>query len=68
MRNDLIEMLDRAAEPREYHRLPGLYRRWEWEQVIDAGFKYRVEEWGRDATGSELYALYRRVPEEEAPR
>jgi len=67
MSRTLDELMRRAADAKRYVRLPGLYRRWEMEQVIEAGFEYRVEEWGKDASGCELFALYRRVPEEEVP-
>lgn len=67
MPQTLDELMRRTADPKRYVRLPGLYRRWELEQVIEAGFEYRVEEWGEDMSGCELFALYRRVPEEEVP-
>ena len=44
----------------EYVRVPGLYRRWEIEQVIDEGFEFRVERHGSDADGTALFAVYRR--------
>jgi len=56
----LDELIQRAYDPRRYERLPGLFRRWELEDVIEAGYEYRVEEAGRDADGSTLFVLYRR--------
>lgn len=59
--------MQHAQDPKRYERLTGLFRRWELEQVIDAGFEYRVEECGTDANGCRLFALYRRVAGEEPP-
>ena len=63
----LDELMRRAADPKRHVRLPGLFRRWELERVIEPGFEYRVEPWGQDASGCELVALYRRASEEELP-
>jgi len=62
--NDLVK---RAADPTEYHRIPGLYRRWELEQIIEPNFEYYVEEHGRDEAGVDLYSIYKRVPKDIAP-
>lgn len=39
-------------------RLPGLYRRWELGQVIEAGSNYRIEEAGTAGDGTPLYSIY----------
>lgn len=39
-------------------RLPGLFRRWELGQVIEAGKDYRVEHAGSASDGTTLYAVY----------
>jgi hypothetical protein len=39
-------------------RLPGLFRRWELAEVIEAGKDYHVEDAGSACDGTTLYALY----------
>lgn len=52
--------------PDEYLRMPGLFRRWEIEQVLDAGSEFHIEEAGTASDGTQLYAVYRREhPQEE---
>lgn len=41
-------------------RLPGLFRRWEFEQVIDVDQEFLVEEAGHDEHGMSLYAIFSR--------
>ncbi len=66
---DLDALLKKNADPKQYRRVPGLFRRWELEHLIEPGFEYFVEESGQDAGGSELYALYRReLNKQEVPR
>ena len=43
-------------------RLPGLFRRWELAQVIEAGKDYHVEDAGSACDGTTLYALYVSAP------
>ena len=52
----------------EYVRLPGLYRRWELEQVIEPGVETRIEEAGTASDGTALYAVYRREPGDREER
>lgn len=62
----LDKLIQRAHDLRRYERLPGLFRRWELEDIIEAGFEYRVEEAGSDVSGCTLFALFRReCPAEE---
>ena len=42
-----------------YLRLPGLFRRCEFEQIVQLG-EYRFEEAGRTDAGCPLIAVYRR--------
>jgi len=51
---------DMTATKDEFVRLPGLFRRWEFEQVIDAGAEFVVEEAGTASDGTPLVAVYRR--------
>lgn len=44
----------------EYVRLPGLFRRWEIEQVVDLGADFLLERAGDAADGTSLFAVYRR--------
>jgi hypothetical protein len=45
----------------ELRRLPGLFRRWEFEQVIQPGRDYRIEDAGSASDGTTLYAIYQAV-------
>lgn len=56
----LDELIAETNDPRRYERVPGLLRRWELEDVIEAGFEYHVEAAGQDTAGCPLVALYRR--------
>ena len=60
MPQTLDELIRRTDNPANWDRVPGLFRRWELEQVIDTGFEYRVETFGHDDTGMDLHAIYRR--------
>jgi len=44
----------------EWLRLPGLFRRWEFEQVIDVDEEYLVEDAGKGSDGTPLFAIYSR--------
>ncbi len=46
----------------EFVRLPGLYRRWELEQVLEPGLDFHLEEAGEASDGTPLFAVYRREP------
>ena len=50
----------------ELRRLPGLFRRWELAQIIEAGRDYRVEDAGEACDGTALYAVYRSIPASQA--
>ncbi len=43
---------------REFLRLPGLLRRWEIEQVVEAGREFYIEEAGKACDGTQLFAVY----------
>jgi hypothetical protein len=45
-------------------RLPGLFRLWELEQIVEAGNDYRIEDAGTASDGTPLFAVYRRQPDE----
>ena len=49
------------SPPSELRRLPGLFRRWELAQIIEAGRDYRIEDAGEAGDGAVLYAVYRSV-------
>ena len=48
----------------EFLRLPGLFRRWEFEQVIDGSDEFHIEAAGATEDGTALFAVYHR----ERPR
>ena len=50
----------KAGADHEWLRLPGLFRRWEFAQVIDVDEEFLVEEAGHDEGGGSLYAIYSR--------
>lgn len=63
------ELLSRIGVPRptptsdrdhEWLRLPGLFRRWEFEQVIDVDEEFLVEDAGKASDGTPLFAIYSR--------
>lgn len=43
----------------ELRRLPGLFRRWELAQLIEAGEDYRIEDAGTAGDGTALFAVYK---------
>lgn len=59
-------MTGKRARPRasdgEFLRLPGLFRKWELEQVLEPGFDFHLEEAGTASDGTHLLAVYRREP------
>jgi hypothetical protein len=46
----------------DFVRVPGLFRRWEVEQVIEVGTDFHLEEAGTASDGTPLLAVYRREP------
>lgn len=51
----------KAGPDHEWRRLPGLFRRWEFEQVIDVDEAFLIEEAGHDEQGLALFAIYNRL-------
>ena len=49
----------------DYVRLPGLFRRWEIEQVLEPGLDFHLEEAGEASDGTPLFAVYRRDPNQK---
>ena len=47
----------------DFVRLPGLFRRWELERVLETGTDFHLEEAGDASDGTPLFAVYRREPE-----
>jgi hypothetical protein len=45
----------------ELRRLPGLFRRWELSQVLEAGEDYRIEDAGLAEDGTQLFAVYKNI-------
>ena len=58
-------MTDRSTpqsvdEDDDFVRLPGLFRRWEIEQVVDPEAEFHIEGAGTSFDGTDLFAVYRR--------
>ncbi len=47
---------------RALRRLPGLFRRWELVQLLEAGEDYRIEDAGAAEDGTTLHAVYKSIP------
>jgi len=58
----------RPPSPYELRRLPGLFRRWELAQVVEAGEDYRIEDAGSTSDGTTLFAIYRSVSDAPAAK
>lgn len=58
-------MTDEESKSEEFVRLPGLFRRWELEEVLEVGTDFHLEEAGATADGTELLAVYWRPPRAE---
>ena len=52
-----------SVSPANFLRVPGLFRRWEIEQVLEAGADFHLEEAGTASDGTPLYAIFRRQPD-----
>lgn len=44
----------------DFIRLPGLFRRWELNDVVELGADFHLEDAGEAADGTQLIAVYRR--------
>lgn len=49
-----------SADNDDFVRLPGLFRRWEIEQVVDSGADFHIEAAGEASDATPLFAVYRR--------
>lgn len=49
-----------CSESDEFLRLPGLFRRWEFEQVINGSAEFHIEAAGATEDGTALFAIYHR--------
>jgi len=49
-----------CSESDEFLRLPGLFRRWEFEQVITGSDEFHIEAAGATEDGTALFAVYHR--------
>lgn len=45
----------------DFIRLPGLFRRWELNDVVELGADFHLEDAGEAADGTQLIAVYRRA-------
>jgi hypothetical protein len=49
-----------SAQSDDFVRLPGLFRRWELEDVIDLDADFHFEDAGKTDDGTPLVSVYRR--------
>lgn len=47
-----------CATSEEFLRLPGLFRRWEFEQVIEVSDEFHIAAAGTTEDGTELFTVY----------
>ena len=47
--------------PDEFHRLPGLFRHWDLQQLLRGGDDYHVEYASLTEDGTPLFSVYRRA-------
>ena len=47
--------------PEEFHRLPGLFRNWDLQQVLMGGDDYHVAYASLTEDGTPLFSVYRRA-------
>ena len=51
-----------APKPDEFTRIPGLFARWELQQVVKPGPEVYLEPGGQLTDGTQLFAIYSRAP------
>jgi len=54
-----------TEQPDEFHKLPGLFRGWEIEQVLEQGATYYIEGAGNVSDGIPLFAVFRQELQED---
>lgn len=59
-------MDDERDDHEDFLRLPGLFRRWEIEQVLKSGRDYHIEDAGEAQDGTCLFSVYERTPKDAA--
>lgn len=59
MSRDPIPILNLPGDE-DFIRLPGLFRRWELNDVVELGADFHIEDAGEAADGTQLIAVYRR--------
>lgn len=52
----------------DFIRLPGVFRRWELNDVVELGADFHLEDAGEAADGTQLIAVYRRERRSTATR
>ena len=51
--------MKRGEDNDQFHRIPGLFRRWELGQLLEPGRSYHLEDAGVTREGTQLLAIYR---------
>jgi hypothetical protein len=59
MPHSLTDIVDLPGDD-DFIRLPGLFRRWELNDVVELGADFHLEDAGEAADGTQLIAVYRR--------
>ena len=49
-----------VPKPNDFWRIPGLFRRWELQQVVTPGPEFHIEPGGTLTDGTPLFAIYAR--------
>ena len=52
-----------VPKPDDFLRIPGLFRRWELQQVVTSGPEFHIEPGGELSDGTQLFAIYSRQPQ-----
>lgn len=48
--------------PEDFARIPGLFQRWELQQVVKPGLEFYLEPGEKLTDGTQLFAVYSRQP------
>lgn len=54
-------------EPEDFERIPGLFRAWEIQHLLDVGGAFQIEDAGPERCDDTLFVVFRRVNGPPAP-
>ena len=52
-----------VSKPDDFLRIPGLFQRWELQQVVQPGPEFHIEPGGKLTDVTQLFAIYSRLPQ-----